>query len=272
MSARPCALGRVAVFAGTTEGHELCAALSRRGMGAKAFVATSYGRDVMGELPGIEVRVGRLDEPAMEAALTGFDAVVDATHPYAAEVSANLRRAAAAARVRYVRLLRPACVGAQGRESGQDGLRVVSVTSAEEAVRFLAGVEGSALLTTGSKDLATFATLPGFERRLWARILPDAGNLARARELGYPAAHLICMQGPFSREMNVATLRMAQARWLVTKDAGTVGGMPEKMGAAREVGTGLVVLARPEEPVPSLTFDETFALLTGGGASGMPSW
>ena len=262
MSARACALGRAAVFAGTTEGHELLRRLSEAGMGATAFVATEYGRDVMGPLPGVDVRVGRLDESEMERVLAGFDVVVDVTHPYAACVSANVARACDAAGVRRVRLLRPA--SASGADETLAGVRVVRVPDAAGAVRFLAGVEGCALLTTGSKDLPTFAHLPGFERRLWARILPDAANLARARELGFPAGHLICMQGPFPREMNVATLHMTRARWMVTKDSGAPGGMPEKLAAARDAGVGLVVLERPAEPGGGMTFDEVLALLTRG--------
>ena len=55
------------------------------------------------------------------------------------------------------------------------------------------------------------------------------------------------MQGPFSREMNTATIRQYDIRWLVTKDGGAAGGFPEKAAAARETGAGLLVLRRPEE-------------------------
>lgn len=271
----PTRLGRVAIFAGTAEGHELCRALAAHGMGAMAFVATGYGAELLADLPGIEVRAGRLSEPEMEAALTRlapdgptasrsprFDVIVDATHPYAAEVSANIRTAAGYLGIRYLRLLRPATLE---DVSAPDGPRIVEVPNAAAAVRFLEGTEGPVLLTTGSKDLPTFAMLPNFATRLYARILPDAAAVARARELGFQPAHLICMQGPFPREMNVATLRMVGARWMVTKDAGRPGGMPEKIAAAQEAGVGLVVLARPPEPGNALSFERVLGLLVGEG-------
>ena len=312
----PTRLGRVAIFAGTTEGHELCRALSARGMGATAFVATEYGAELLADLPGIEVRAGRLSEPEMEAALsfpvpragqtsvTGertradalatrrdvlsgpsvcldavdcsalssgigishrprFDVIVDATHPYAAEASANIRTAAECLGIRYLRLLRPATLEDVPMVPAPDGPCVVEVPDAVSAVSFLASTEGPVLLTTGSKDLSTFATLPDFATRLYARILPDAAAVARARELGFPPAHLICMQGPFPREMNVATLHMIGARWMVTKDAGRPGGMPEKIAAAREAGVDLVVIARPPEPGTTYSFERVLALLVG---------
>lgn len=259
--------GRVAVFAGTTEGRELCRALADAGRPATAFVATDYGADLLAQmdLPGIEVHAGRLGRSEMEATLAagGFAQVVDATHPYAREASENIRSAADTCGLRYLRLLRPAT---DLRDVGEPGLAgceppLVEVPDAAAAVRFLAGVEGAALLTTGSKDLPTFATLPDFATRLYARILSDAAAVARARELGFPAAHLICMQGPIPREMNVATLRMVGARWMVTKDAGRAGGMPEKLAAARETGVGLVVVARPPEAGTTYDFAEVCGLL-----------
>ena len=55
------------------------------------------------------------------------------------------------------------------------------------------------------------------------------------------------MQGPFTQEMNAATIRQFQIRYLVSKDGGTPGGFAEKAAAAEETGAELIVLRRPEE-------------------------
>ena len=60
------------------------------------------------------------------------------------------------------------------------------------------------------------------------------------------------MQGPFSTEMNTLFLRQTKAEWLLTKDSGRAGGFQEKVEAARENGTRVVVIRRPEEDGISL--------------------
>lgn len=78
-------------------------------------------------------------------------------------------------------------------------------------------------------------------------MLPMAKSIDEQLERGYLMSHLICMQGPFSLELNKAMLNQIQARYMVTKDSGTVGGMEEKVEAARQLGVTLLCLRRPDE-------------------------
>ena len=72
--------------------------------------------------------------------------------------------------------------------------------------------------------------------------------------VGLDGKQIIAMQGPFSKEMNTATIRQYAIRFLVSKDGGKAGGFAEKAAAAKETGTELIVLRRPEEN--GLSFDE----------------
>lgn len=235
---------KVFLFAGTTEGQEVAACCAAEGIPACVFTATDYGASLIPEMPGITVRDGRLQEADMEAVFREEAApeavVIDATHPYADIVTANIRQACVAAGLTYVRVLRESTYAADA-EAGGD----VWVDSPEEAAAWLAGQEGNVLLTTGSKELRHFTSIPDFQNRLYPRILPLAANVAATLELGYPASHLICMQGPFSLEMNTALLHFADARFLVTKDTGRAGGFSEKLEAARACGCRLVIIGRP---------------------------
>ena len=65
--------------------------------------------------------------------------------------------------------------------------------------------------------------------------------------LGFSGKNLICMQGPFTEDLNVAMLRQAQASWMVTKESGKSGGFLEKVQAAEEAKAVLVVVGRPFE-------------------------
>lgn len=55
------------------------------------------------------------------------------------------------------------------------------------------------------------------------------------------------MQGPFSKEMNLALLNDLNVRYFVTKESGKSGGFLEKVQAAKESGAVLVVIGRPIE-------------------------
>ena len=225
------------VFAGTSEGRRLLQFLSARGAVATAFVATEYGEQVLEPMPGITVHAGRLAQPDMEAVLTAGSLCIDATHPYANEVSRLLAAACTNTGAEYLRLVRPA-LSRQGAET---------VPDTAGAVRWLNEHPGRVLLTTGSKELAAYTGVADFAGRLYPRVLPTAKVIEACTALGFPPAHIIAMQGPFSRELNAALLRQTGANILVTKDTGRAGGFVEKLLAARDVGAKVLVVCRPQE-------------------------
>ena len=244
---------KLCVFAGTTEGRRLVELLADAPVEVTACVATEYGETLLTPRDRLTVSHRRLTEEEMEALLVRerFDLVVDATHPYAAEVTENIARACRGAGVEYLRLLREADALPEG---------AVYFPDTEAAVNWLAGTEGNILLTTGSKELAKYAALPGFARRVCARVLPMEASLSACRAAGLGPDRIIAMQGPFSREMNAALLGAVSAKYLVTKDTGETGGFGEKAAAARDAGAVLVVVGRPAQR-EGLGFEETAGLL-----------
>lgn len=228
---------KLIVFSGTSEGHSLCRFLSGRGQAADVFVATDYGEAVMEPLAGITVHRGRLTTEEMAARMEAGALVIDATHPYASEVTANIKAACAESGAEYLRLLRP--------RTPAEGVETVPDTAA--AVEWLKEHEGKVLLTTGSKELDAYTAIPDYAARLYPRVLPTASVLQKCEALGFPGSHILAMQGPFSHEMNVALLDQTDAQILVTKDTGASGGFAEKLSAACETGATVLVIARPTE-------------------------
>ena len=94
-------------------------------------------------------------------------------------------------------------------------------------------------------------------------MLPSMDSLSYALSLGFPASHIICMQGPFSQELNVAMLRQIGAKILVSKDTGRAGGFAEKAEAAKQAGATLLVIRRPTVET-GLTLEEMLKKYTGG--------
>ena len=234
----------ILLFGGTGEGRELAQWLLDRQIPTLVCVATEYGETLLPA--GAEAHVGRLDREGMEALMASrpFTHVVDATHPYAVEVTTNIKAAAETVGLPTLRLVR--------QSDGEDLCHKAGDMAT--AADMLEQLPGNVLLTTGSKELDAFVR-PGLTERCYPRVLPMADSLDRCLKLGFPPKNIICMQGPFSKELNVALLRQYHIKTLVTKDTGGYGGFREKAEAAKEAGCALLVVERPSREA-GLTVEE----------------
>lgn len=228
---------KVIVFAGTTEGYEISRFLCENQIPVLACVATEYGTRSLKENPFLHIQAGRLDEAKMKELFEkeSPELVLDATHPYAAEVTQNIRRACEEAEISYIRILR----------TGSAQQNAVYVSDTKEAAEYLKETTGNVLLTTGSKELAAFTEVPDYKERLFARVLSLPSVIESCQALGFEGRNLIAMQGPFSEELNRAMLMQYECKYLVTKDSGKAGGFLEKIQAAESCGVTVVIIGRP---------------------------
>ena len=97
---------KILLFGGTTEGRVLSEALAKRGDDVTVCVATDYGREEQAQVDGVTILTGRKGAEEMRALMETSELVVDATHPYATEVTALLKEAAGATGTKYVRVRR----------------------------------------------------------------------------------------------------------------------------------------------------------------------
>lgn len=239
---------KIALFAGTSEGKAVAALLADQGHQVIVTVATDYGREVFfdslyqaqGHREAITILDGRLNAEGMRSLTGQADLVLDATHPYAVEVSKNIIAACKATGRDYVRIIRDD----QDMTRGFDVLRV---KDQQEALEVMDQIQGRILLTTGSKDLPFYAQARDHADRLYPRILPDMASLEIAEKAGYKKSHTICMQGPFTAEVNAAMLQMIGASYLLTKDTGKSGGFLEKLQGCQKAGARAIVIERPRE-------------------------
>lgn len=227
---------RLMIFGGTTEGRVLAQRLAEAGAQVTVSVATPMGAEELADIPGLTVLTGRRDAVAMQALLQDFDLCIDATHPYAAEASANIRAACTAAGVPLRRAARPASTAADAAFTAEN---------TAEAADFLTGQEGNILLATGAKELPAFAVID--KNRLFARVLPTREGISACEALGIPHRNIIAMQGPFGTALNCAIIEQYRIAWLVTKDGGRAGGFAEKLEAARRTGVKVVLIRRPAD-------------------------
>jgi precorrin-6A/cobalt-precorrin-6A reductase len=155
-----------------------------------------------------------------------IDAVVDATHPFAEQISANAAKACAAARVPLLVFTRPSW----RREPGDNWIEVDTI---EKAVDALGTASRAVLLTQGRLQLAAFARAP--QHRYVVRAIDR-----RAEIDALPGAKLILARGPFA-------LADEGIELLVTKNSGGAATYP-KIEAARRLGVTVVVVRRPTGP------------------------
>lgn len=238
---------KVVIFGGTTEGRELTEFCGRNQIPTLVCVATALGEEIAPDYASVEVNVGRMDATAIEFFLGELQPklVIDATHPYAADVTSNVQSATNALGIRTIRISRST--------TPADG--VLRFPDLATLIDWLNTTSGIIFSTTGAKEARELTRVNNFEERIFLRLLPVAGNIAVCAELGYPTGHLIGMQAPFSQELNAAMFRTTGAKILVTKDSGAIGGLAEKLAAARECGMITALVDRPND-VPGVTFEE----------------
>ncbi len=236
---------KILIFAGTTEGRNFAGKLAKSGRDSVVCVATEYGELVMQDEDHERIRVhrGRMEQQEMEDFMRGdaFEAVVDATHPYAVLVSENIRAAAEHTRLSYYRLNREAGISAGRAQS------VRYFSDIEQCAAHLEHGRGNILLTTGSKELKKFMAHITNPKRVFARVLPGTESLMLCGEAGLAGKQIIAMQGPFSKELNLALIHEFEIAHLVTKESGKIGGQEEKLAAACEAGIEACVIAKPEQ-------------------------
>jgi precorrin-6A/cobalt-precorrin-6A reductase len=223
----------VLILGGTTEARELAAALaSRPGVRVTTSLAGRVSRP--GTVDG-EVRVGGFGGAEGLAAWLrehGVDAVVDATHPFAAGITANAARAAAATGV-------PAVVLRRRGWSPGPGDRWHEATSLTGAADRLPRLGRRVFLTTGRGGLAAFAHLTDLHFLLRSVDPPEPPMP--------PHTRVLLARGPFTVEDETALLREHRIDVLVTKDSGGEA-TAAKLTAARELGLPVVVVRRPPLP------------------------
>ena len=260
----------ILIFAGTTEGRQLAEYAVKKGIPCIVSAATEYGEELLENDLQLrkekhkksELRVihGRMDQQEMEAFFEKEQVglVIDATHPFAVIATENIQRACKNSGIEYLRCLRDFLTEAKAVRSEKFACKrtnaitksdssVVCVNSVEEAVDYLEQTQGNILITTGSKELDKYTRLTNYKERCYARVLSVLPSVIQSIELGFSGKHLIAMQGPFSREMNLALLHQTEAKYFVTKESGKNGGFAEKLEAAEQAGAVLLVIGRPIE-------------------------
>jgi precorrin-6A/cobalt-precorrin-6A reductase len=222
---------RVLLLGGTSD----ATALAHRFAADDRFAATLSlaGRTANPAPSPIAVRVGGFGGPegmARHIEADGIDIVVDATHPFAAQISANAVAACALARRPLIALERPAW-------RAQSGDRWRTFASVADAVAALPEQPARVFSGLGRLSLAELEAAP--QHRYVIRLIdPPLATLA------LPHATLVMGRGPFKTEDDIALFTAHGIEFVLAKNAGGMAAV-SKIEAARALGLTVMMIDRP---------------------------
>jgi precorrin-6A/cobalt-precorrin-6A reductase len=231
----------ILVLAGTSDARELALTIKEAGYKLLTTVVTENAGKEM-KKAGLDVFVGRLTSEDFIRVIKeqGFQAIVDASHPFAEEASKNALFGAKEADIPYIRYER--------ESQSYEDKGITMVESYEDAAELAAEKKGVIMLTTGSKTLETFTRklLDQPDTRVIARMLPRIDNMEKCEKLGFPQKDIVAIQGPFTKEFNLALYNQYGVTTMITKESGKQGSVDEKLEAAIELGIETIMIKRPK--------------------------
>jgi precorrin-6A/cobalt-precorrin-6A reductase len=224
---------RALILGGTGDANQLAAQIAH----AKIDAIYSYagrtqiplGHDVPTRIGGFGGASGLADFIRQQR----ITHVIDATHPFAAEMSRHAVDACATTRTPLVALERAPWIQVPGD-------RWIEVHDLDAAVAALPEHRARVFLAIGRQHIAPFAARP---QHAYTLRFVDAP----AEALPLPDAEVVVSRGPFTREGDFELMRARNIQWLVARNSGGAGACA-KIDAARELGLPVIMIARPDLP------------------------
>ncbi|MGB3695199.1 MAG: cobalt-precorrin-6A reductase [Spirulinaceae cyanobacterium] len=233
------------LIGGTSESAEVARSLVGKNIACLITVTTESARSLYPQLPYFEVVVGKLNQQEIKAFLRerSIKGIVDASHPYATEISQRAIAVASQQNLPYLRYERPSLIENEGEN------RLANFATLLQG-NYLTGQR--VLLTVGYQALPLFQPWQN-QATLFARILPSLESLQVALKAGFTNHRLIAIRPPLSRELEKALWQQWEISLVVTKASGKAGGEALKRSLSQELGIPLITIARPKVTYPQQT-------------------
>ena len=240
----------ILVLGGTSDSLEICDRLNKnKDLLYILSVTTSYGED-LAKKHAKNVIIGKLSEEDMIDFIekNNINKIIDATHPYAIEVSKNAIKCAKEKNIDYLRYERKSLI----EEMTYKNKYVVS--NIEEACKLAREKGSNIFIGTGSKNLPQIVDyIP--DRNLIARVLPTSDVILSCEKLGFNPDNIIAMKGPFSQSINEEFYKHYNIDIVVTKESGVNGGFLEKVNACETLDIPVIIITREKIDYPVVVND-----------------
>lgn len=231
----------ILVLAGTIDGRQITETLTKNNY--KCIVSV-FGDNAVSLINGQNVVSGGMNYNDMLDFFdeNGITTVVDATHPFAAEVSKNAILACENANVNYIRFERDSI--------SYNYSKITMFSSHKEVIDKLNKTNENIFLTIGTRFLDLYTKEINDITRLTARVLSDTKSVEKCVNLGLNPKQIIAVCGAFSADFNQQMFLEFSANVIVTKESGSAGGVSEKIQAAEMLDIPIYIVKRPKVEYP----------------------
>ena len=240
----------ILVLGGTSDSLEICDKINKyKNLSYILSVTTSYGENLATK-HAKKVINGRLSETEMMDFINenNIKQIIDATHPYAIEVSKNAIKCAKQKNIDYLRYERKSLI----EQITYKNKYIVS--DIKEACKIARQKGKNIFIGTGSKNLPQIVEcIP--DRNLIARVLPTSEVILSCEKLGLNADNIIAMKGPFSQSINEEFYKHYNIDIVITKESGIAGGFLEKVDACEALDIPVIIISREKINYPKVIND-----------------
>ena len=240
----------ILVLGGTSDSLEICSELNKIfNLKYTLSVTTEYGKD-LAKGYARNVILGKLNKNEIMNFIkeNKVKLIIDATHPYAIEVSKNAIECSSESNIEYIRYERKSLI------EGIEYKNIFVVDTIEEACSIASKRGNNIFIGSGSKNLNKYVELIK-DKKLIARVLPTSEVIKSCEDLGLNADNIIAMKGPFSKTINIEMYKQYKIDLVITKESGVAGGFLEKIDAAKNLDIPVVIIRRENIEYPKVIND-----------------
>ncbi len=236
---------------GTSEGRKILELINKYTDEIAVTTATSYGGELLKQYKLKELNTKPLNKEEMTEWIKKYKIhiIVDASHPYAAEVTKNVMDIAKELNIKYIRYER------RGVLENLTGDNIIKAEDYDQVIKEIKKIDGNIMNTTGGNNVGKFINID-FKHRIIHRILPSAAVLNKIIGLGVKIKDIVALQGPVKYELECAFIKQFDIKAIITKDSGIAGGALEKFRAAQENNIKIIIIKKPEFHYDKVFYDE----------------
>ena len=248
----------IALILGTSEGRNILSLLNDFTDNILVSTATAYGGDILKTYKYKTLNTKPLDLSDLKEMLIrqGVSVLVDASHPYALDITKNCKEACTELGIKYLRYERPSI---SEKYLGRD--KFITVNNYEELVHEISNIEelnspDSVILnTTGSRNIHKLMNIEA-KSRIIHRVLPAEDIIKYCLDLGVTIEDIVAIKGPISYELNLGFISQYNAKAIILKDSGKQGGTEEKIQAAVHKNIYVFVIEREKQKFEHIFYNE----------------